>query len=149
MLAPIWTEKPETARRLRQARSARLASERDALEDFLLIVPRRRAPSPRAHRDHAGLRFRARQGAPPLRSDRAGGLLAFSIGFVAGAGPNAWGALLAWERAGTSWNPPIPGTVKALIILVVFLIAVQAVVNFVADYRAGRRQEHVLLSETA
>ena len=74
-------------------------------------------------------------------------LLTFAIAFIVGAGPNAWGALRAWERVGTSWNPPVPGTVKPLIIVVIFMIAVQAVVNFVADYRGGRRQKPEALPE--
>lgn len=64
-----------------------------------------------------------------------GVILVFSLAFIVGAGPNAWGALMAWERVGTTWNPPIPGTVKPLIVIVVFLVAVQAITNFVADLR--------------
>lgn len=64
----------------------------------------------------------------------------FTFGLVAGAGPNAWGALMAWERIGTTWNPPIPATVKPLILVVVLLVAVQAVANFVTDWKRGRRQ---------
>lgn len=64
-------------------------------------------------------------------------ILVFSVAFIWGAGPDAWRSLNAWERAGTSWNPPIPGTIKPLIVVVVFLIAVQAVANFVVD-RRGR-----------
>lgn len=65
-------------------------------------------------------------------------VIIFSFGFIAGAGPNAWGALMRMERIGTTWNPPVPGTVKPLIIVIVFLIAVQAVVNFIEDYRDPR-----------
>lgn len=67
-------------------------------------------------------------------------VLVFSIAFIAGAGPNAWDALMAWERVGTTWNPPIPATVKPLIVAIVFLIALQAVANFVVDYRRRRFQ---------
>lgn len=74
-------------------------------------------------------------------------LLTFAAGLIIGAGPNAWRALMSWERVGTSWNPPIPGTVKPLIIVVVFMIAVQAIVNFVVDLRGGRRQKPEALPE--
>ncbi len=66
-------------------------------------------------------------------------VLTFAFGLIVGAGPDAWRALTSWERMGTAWNPPIPATVKPLIILTVFLVAVQAVANFVADWRRGGR----------
>ncbi|SEL46387.1 TRAP-type mannitol/chloroaromatic compound transport system, small permease component [Roseovarius azorensis] len=63
-------------------------------------------------------------------------VLIFAAGLVWGAGPDAWRSLLSLERAGTSWNPPIPGTIKPLILFVVFLIAMQAIVNFIHELRA-------------
>ena len=45
----------------------------------------------------------------------------------------AWDTLLRWERFGTYWNPPIPATVKPLVLLVTFLVALQAVNNLVID----------------
>jgi TRAP-type C4-dicarboxylate transport system permease small subunit len=50
--------------------------------------------------------------------------------------PTSWRALVAWERFGTAWNPPIPAVVKPLIVAVATVMAVFAVLNFV---RAGRR----------
>lgn len=67
-------------------------------------------------------------------------VLIFSFSLIVGAGPNAWGALMAWERIGTTWNPPIPATVKPLILVVIFLVAVQAVANFVADWKGSKPQ---------
>ena len=42
--------------------------------------------------------------------------------------------LLRWERFGTFWNPPIPATVKPLVLVVTFLVAVQAVNNLLVDW---------------
>jgi len=67
-------------------------------------------------------------------------VLTFSFSLIFGAGPNAWDALVHWERIGTTWNPPIPGTVKPLILVVIFLIAIQAVTNFIRDFRLRRRR---------
>lgn len=41
--------------------------------------------------------------------------------------------LLRWERFGTYWNPPIPATVKPLVLFTTFLVALQAVNNFAID----------------
>ena len=46
----------------------------------------------------------------------------------------AFDTLLRWERFGTFWNPPIPATVKPLVLVVTFLVAVQAVNNLLADW---------------
>ena len=46
----------------------------------------------------------------------------------------AFDTLMRWERFGTFWNPPIPATVKPLVLIVTFLVAVQAVNNLLADW---------------
>ncbi len=51
---------------------------------------------------------------------------------VAGIGV-AWDTLIRWERFGTFWNPPIPATVKPLVLIVTALVAVQAVNNLLVD----------------
>ena len=66
-------------------------------------------------------------------------MLIFSAGLVVGGFPSAWRALSTWERYGTAWNPPIPAVLKPLILVVVILIAIQAVNNFVVDLRRLRR----------
>lgn len=49
--------------------------------------------------------------------------------------------LLRWERFGTYWNPPIPATVKPLVLVVTFLVAAQAANNFFVDRVRGGRLE--------
>lgn len=46
----------------------------------------------------------------------------------------AYDTLMSWERFGTYWNPPIPATVKPLVLIVTFLVAIQAVNNLLVDW---------------
>lgn len=46
----------------------------------------------------------------------------------------AFDTLMRWERFGTFWNPPIPATVKPLVLIVTFLVAIQAVSNLLVDW---------------
>lgn len=39
-----------------------------------------------------------------------------------------------WEMFGTAFDPPIPATIQPMILIVVTLIAIQAVVNLIADW---------------
>lgn len=39
-----------------------------------------------------------------------------------------------WEMFGTAFDPPIPATVQPMILIVIGLIAVQAVINLIADW---------------
>jgi TRAP-type C4-dicarboxylate transport system permease small subunit len=66
-------------------------------------------------------------------------VLIFSLGVVVGGFTSAWRALSTWELYGTAWNPPIPAVLKPLILVVVILVAIQAVNNFVVDVRRLRR----------
>ena len=44
-----------------------------------------------------------------------------------------WHTLMTWERFGTFWNPPIPATIKPLVLIATTLVAVQAVNNLLID----------------
>jgi TRAP-type C4-dicarboxylate transport system permease small subunit len=61
-------------------------------------------------------------------------IVAFAACLTWGAFNEARDKFFRWETFGTAFDPPIPATLKPLIILVVILIAVQAVVNLVADW---------------
>ena len=45
----------------------------------------------------------------------------------------AWKTLITWERFGTFWNPPIPATVKPLVLIATGLVAIQAINNLLID----------------
>jgi TRAP-type C4-dicarboxylate transport system permease small subunit len=72
----------------------------------------------------------------------------FSAAIVWGAWGEAWDKLMRWETFGTAWDPPIPATMKPLILITVVLIAVQAVANLISDW--GKEKEvHDLVEEVA
>jgi len=39
-----------------------------------------------------------------------------------------------WETFGTAFDPPIPATLKPMVLLIVALVAVQAVINLISDW---------------
>jgi len=41
-----------------------------------------------------------------------------------------------WETFGTAFDPPIPATIQPMILIIVCLIAVQALINLIADWNA-------------
>ena len=44
---------------------------------------------------------------------------------------------LRWETFGTAFDPPIPATLKPMILIVVTLVAIQAVANLIRDWNAA------------
>jgi len=70
----------------------------------------------------------------------------FSAGIVWGGFNEAWDKMMRWETFGTAWDPPIPATMKPLVLVVVVLIAIQAVANLIADWNK-EKEEHDLVEE--
>jgi TRAP-type C4-dicarboxylate transport system permease small subunit len=73
-------------------------------------------------------------------------LLIFVFAVVWGGFGEAWAKLMRWETFGTAWDPPLPATIKPLILAVVTLTAIQAVSNLVLDWRRAT-SEHSILDE--
>ena len=48
--------------------------------------------------------------------------------------------LMRWERFGTAWDPPIPATIKPLILLTLLFLALQVLSNLIHDW--NRPPEH-------
>ncbi len=48
--------------------------------------------------------------------------------------------ILRMETFGTAWDPPMPSTVKLAILVVIGLVALQAVSNLIADW--NKQAEH-------
>lgn len=46
------------------------------------------------------------------------------------------------ERSGTSWNPPIPGLIKGVILFALVLMTVQALLHFIQSLRARPEETH-------
>ncbi|MPZ09820.1 MAG: TRAP transporter small permease subunit [Kiloniellaceae bacterium] len=72
----------------------------------------------------------------------------FAAAIVWGGYNEAYAKLMRWETFGTAWDPPIPATMKPLVLLTVTLIAIQAVTNLVADWHK-EKQIHDLAEEVA
>ena len=59
----------------------------------------------------------------------------FAAAVVWGGFGEAWKKLMRWETFGTAWDPPIPATMKPLVLIVVVFIAIQAVSNLIKDWK--------------
>ena len=75
-------------------------------------------------------------------------IVLFAAAIVYGGWGEARDKLLRWETFGTAWDPPIPATMKPLILVTVVLIAIQAVANLVADWRK-EKEVHDLVEDVA
>ncbi|WP_422367049.1 TRAP transporter small permease subunit [Pelagibius sp.] len=70
----------------------------------------------------------------------------FAGAVVWGGFNEAWVKMLRWETFGTAWDPPIPATMKPLILIAVVLIAMQSVTNLIADWNK-KKEAHDLAEE--
>ncbi len=65
----------------------------------------------------------------------------FAFCVVWGGFGEAWAKLNRWEKFGTAWDPPIPATIKPLILLTLTILAVQALSNLVFDWNKVETHE--------
>ncbi len=70
----------------------------------------------------------------------------FAFAVVWGGFNEAWAKMLRWETFGTAWDPPIPATMKPLVLVAVVLIAIQSVTNLIADWNK-KKEVHDLAEE--
>lgn len=70
-------------------------------------------------------------------------IIAFTIGLVWGGWQSTYGSLMRWERFGTAWNPPIPATMKPLVLIVTTLICLQAISNYIVDIKKPKAERPV------
>lgn len=61
-------------------------------------------------------------------------LLFFVFAMVWGNYSDALRRMMRMETFGTAWDPPIPGVVKPAILIIIVLVAIQAVSNLIADW---------------
>ncbi len=61
-------------------------------------------------------------------------IVVFAAAIVYGGFNEAWQKLNRWETFGTAWDPPIPATMKPLLLVTVVLIAIQCVANLISDW---------------
>lgn len=58
----------------------------------------------------------------------------FAFAVIWGGYGEAKAKLLRWEKFGTAFDPPIPATMKPLILLTLLLLAIQAISNLIHDW---------------
>ncbi|MCU9840188.1 TRAP transporter small permease subunit [Ruegeria sp. WL0004] len=61
-------------------------------------------------------------------------IVTFAFFLVYGGYGEALDKLYRWETFGTAFDPPIPATIKPMVLVVVVLVAVQAIINLVSDW---------------
>ncbi len=64
----------------------------------------------------------------------------FFFALVYGGYNDALRRMLRMETFGTAWDPPIPGTVKPAILIIILLVTLQAISNLIADW--NKAPEH-------
>lgn len=58
----------------------------------------------------------------------------FTFSMIWGGYNDAKTRALRMETFGTAWDPPLPGTVKAAILIIIVLVTIQAISNLIADW---------------
>lgn len=71
-------------------------------------------------------------------------IVVFALALVWGGYQEAYDKFLRWETFGTAFDPPIPATVKPMVLIAVALVAAQAVVNLIADWSRGPETHSVV-----
>ncbi len=61
-------------------------------------------------------------------------ILFFAFSMVYGGFGEAQAKFLRWETFGTAWDPPLPATIKPTILIAIILVAIQSLVNLIADW---------------
>ncbi len=61
-------------------------------------------------------------------------LWVFTVSLIWGGYNESRDKFLRWETFGTAWDPPLPATIKPAILIVITLVAIQALSNLIADW---------------
>ena len=61
-------------------------------------------------------------------------IVTFAFFLIYGGYGEAFDKLHRWETFGTAFDPPIPATIKPMVLLVVLLVAIQSVINLITDW---------------
>ncbi|MDY8110499.1 TRAP transporter small permease [Fulvimarina sp. 2208YS6-2-32] len=61
----------------------------------------------------------------------------FFIAVLWGAFGEALAKFWRWEAFGTAWDPPLPATIKPLVLITLFLVSLQAFSNLIRDWPAS------------
>lgn len=63
-------------------------------------------------------------------------IVVFAASLVYGGYGEAFAKFMRWETFGTAFDPPIPATLKIMVLFVVTMVAIQAIVNLISDWNA-------------
>ena len=63
-------------------------------------------------------------------------IVLFAFFLIYGGYGEAFQKFMRWETFGTAFDPPIPATLKLMVLIVITLVAIQAVINLIADWNA-------------
>lgn len=63
-------------------------------------------------------------------------IVLFAMALIYGGYGEAFSKLHRWETFGTAFDPPIPATLKPMVLFIVAMVAIQAVINLVSDWNA-------------
>ena len=73
-------------------------------------------------------------------------ILVFALAMIWGSYNEAKAKFLRWETFGTAFDPPIPATLKPMILLIILLVAIQAIFNLFADWNK-LPEHHAIIDE--
>lgn len=63
-------------------------------------------------------------------------IVLFAFFLVYGGYGEAFAKFGRWETFGTAFDPPIPATLKPMVLFIVVMVAIQAVINLISDWNA-------------
>lgn len=69
-------------------------------------------------------------------------IVAFAVALVWGGYTDAENRFLRMETFGTAWDPPIPGLLKPGVLIIIVMVALQAVSNLIADWHKDPSDVH-------
>ena len=70
-------------------------------------------------------------------------IVVFAIALIWGGFDDALRKFLTWETFGTKFDPPIPATLKPLILITMAILALQAISNLIYDWNTDEADNHL------
>lgn len=63
-------------------------------------------------------------------------IVVFASALIYGGYGEALDKFYRWETFGTAFDPPIPATIKPMVLIIVTLVAIQSILNLISDWNA-------------
>lgn len=70
-------------------------------------------------------------------------IVVFAVALIWGGFDDALRKFLTWERFGTKFDPPIPATLKPLILITMAILALQAISNLIYDWNTDQGESQL------